>query len=253
MGANDLGWMDRGDGVRLAYAAIVGRAPTFAWLSGFKSDMAGTKAQALAAWAENNGQGFLRFDYSGHGRSEGAFTDGAIGRWFADALAVIDAQSEGPLVLVGSSMGGWISLLIARARPDRVKALLLLAPAPDFTERMREELTDEARRDLAANGRWERPSAYDPEPYVITQTLLEDGRNYLLLGAPIAFDGPVRILQGQCDDDVPWAHALRIAEKLTSEDVVVTLVKDGDHRLSRPQDIARLLGLAEELALRPPA
>ncbi|MET0182416.1 MAG: alpha/beta hydrolase [Caulobacterales bacterium] len=249
MGAQYYTWMDRGDGVRLAYAAIHGRKPTFVWLSGFKSDMAGAKAQALAEWAEQTGQSFLRFDYSGHGVSGGAFEDGTIGRWLADALTIIDAQSDGPLVLIGSSMGGWISLLVACARPERIKALLLIAPAPDFTERMlADEMDDAARAVLETTGRWERPSDYDPEPYVITRALIEDGRNHLILDKPIAFEGAVRILQGQQDDAVPWAHALLIAEKLKSQDVAITLVKDGDHRLSRPQDIVRLTDIAAELA-----
>lgn len=249
MAWGEIETMDRGDGISLAFERGAGVGPTFVWLSGFKSDMAGTKAAALAEWARARGQAFLRLDYSGHGRSGGDFEAAGIGRWCADALAVIDSQSEGPLVLVGSSMGGWIALLIARARAERVAGLLLIAPAADFTERLLWPALDaEARRAVETAGRWSRPSAYDPAPYVYTRTLFEEGRAHLVLDGPIAYAGRVRILQGQRDPDVPWSHALLTAERLASADVDITLVKDGDHRLSRPQDIATLLRLAETLA-----
>jgi hypothetical protein len=245
---NDPETLDRGDGVNLAFRGGSGRGPTLVWLSGFKSDMAGAKAEALSAWAQARGQGFLRFDYSGHGLSGGAFEDCDITRWRADALRVLDAASEGPLVLVGSSMGGWMALLAALARPERVAALVLIAPAADFTQALLEaNLPDDARRALTETGRWARPSAYDDAPYVITQRLIEDGRKWLLLDKTIPFGGPVRVLQGMRDEDVPWAHAVRTAEAIASEDVRVTLIKDGDHRLSRPRDIALLLETVEAL------
>lgn len=239
------------DGLSLAFERQDGAAPTFVWLSGFKSDMAGTKAQTLAEWARDKGQGFVRFDYSGHGRSGGRFEDGTISRWLSDALAVIDAQTAGPLVLVGSSMGGWISLLAARARPERVAGLLLIAPAADFTERlMWASFGPEVRQEIEETGRWSRPSAYDPEPYVITRALIEDGRGNLVMDGAIPFSGPVRILQGGQDPDVPAAHARAVAEVIQSPDVRFDLIEDGDHRLSRPQDLERLLATADELADR---
>ncbi len=207
------------------------------WLGGFHSDMAGTKAQVLADHAKATGGGYLRFDYFGHGESDGAFEDGAISRWREDALAVIDDLTEGPLVLVGSSMGGWLACLAAIARPDRVKAMVLIAPAPDFTEKLMEpELSDEARAAIARDGRWIRPSEYDDGGYAITRALLEDGARWSILAGPVPIDVPVRVLQGGADPDVPWTHALELANSLTSTDVVFTLIKDGDHRLSRPQD-----------------
>lgn len=239
------------EGLRLAFERQAGAQPTFVWCGGFKSDMTGTKAQALAEWAKLRGQGFVRFDYSGHGQSDGAFTDGTIGAWANDALAIIDRASEGPLVLVGSSMGGWISLLASRARPQRIAGLLLIAPAADFTERlMWASFPPEVRREIEETGRWERPSAYDPEPYVITRQLIEDGRKHLLMAGPIPFAGPVRILQGGRDPDVPAAHAEALAKLIQSPDLRFDLIPDGDHRLSRPEDIDRLIGVANELADR---
>ncbi len=234
------GRLDRGDGVELAWARHKGRGPTVVFLPGFRSDMTGDKATALAAFCAERGQAMLRFDYSGHGASGGRFEDGTIGRWTDDALAVIDRLTEGPLVLVGSSMGGWIALLAALARPDRVAALIGIAAAADFTEAlMWQAMTIEQRAALMRDGVLHRPSQYG-EPYPITRALIEDGRTRLLLNAPIALDCPVRLLHGQEDPDVPWELALRIAERVTSRDVQVILVKDGDHRLSRPQDLALL-------------
>ncbi|MFN2287992.1 MAG: alpha/beta hydrolase [Chromatocurvus sp.] len=238
------------NGTQLAYRY---RAPrpgsrTFVWLSGFKSDMNGTKVLALERWAASVGQGFLAFDYSGHGSSGGAFEDGTISRWRQDTLDAIDALTSGPLVLVGSSMGGWMALLAALARVDRVSALVLVAPAPDFTEKLLwAGLPEQARAEILEQGFSLRPSDYD-EPYRITRGLIEDGRHWQVLDAPLAIDCPVRILQGMQDDDVPWQHAQRLAADLESDDVVLTLVKDGDHRLSRAQDIARLQRLCEEVA-----
>lgn len=236
--------------VQIAYERIEGAAPTFVWLGGFKSDMAGTKAQTLADWAQKTGQGFVRFDYSGHGVSGGKFEDGSISRWLNDTLAVLDELTSGPLVLVGSSMGGWLSLLAARERPEEVAALFLIAPAADFTERlMWPGFSPEQQMKLLGDGRLELPSAYSPEPTVITLDMIEDGRLNLVMGKPFPFDGPVRILAGGEDPDVPLAHVEALLPVLQTKDVVLHRIPDGDHRLSRPQDLAKLLEIAEELRL----
>lgn len=237
------------NGAALAFARTPGAAPTFVWLSGFKSDMGGTKAESFAQWAKTRGQSFLRFDYSGHGASEGRFEDGTISRWLGDALAVIDAQSAGPLVLVGSSMGGWLALLAARARTERVKGLLLIAPAADFTDRlMWATFDEETRHAILKHGRWERPSAYDPEPHVITRALIEDGRAHRIMDAPFPFAGPVWIVHGGRDVDVPAGHVRALADLIESPNLRVTYVEDGDHRLSRAQDLALLTRQADALA-----
>ncbi len=234
------GRMDRGDGVELAWARLDGEGPTIVFLPGFNSDMAGIKATSLRDACAASGQAMLRLDYSGHGESGGAFVDGSIGRWMQDALFLIDRLTAGPLLLVGSSMGGWIALLIALRRPQRVIAIVGIAAAPDFTEYlMWQGMTMAQQTALMTTGFREIPSAYG-EPYVITRGLIEDGRAHLLLGGPIAVICPVRLLQGQRDDDVPWRQALTLAECLASEDVEVILIKDGDHRLSRDSDIALL-------------
>jgi len=241
--------LQRPDGSALAYHALAGRGPTVVWLGGFHSDMAGSKALALQEWAQACGRAYVRFDYFGHGRSGGAFEDGTIGRWRADALAVIDQVTDGPLVLVGSSMGGWLACLAALARPGRIAGLALVAPAADFTDKLMEPgFSQAARMALKRDGRWTRPSDYDDGGYVITQHLLDEGRNWSILPGPVAITAPVRILQGGADPDVPWRHALALAEALMGEDVVFTLVKDGDHRLSRPQDLERLIAAIEDLA-----
>jgi pimeloyl-ACP methyl ester carboxylesterase len=237
----NIGRMDRGDGVELASEKLDGRSPTVVFLPGFRSDMTGDKATALAALCAARGNAMLRFDYSGHGSSGGRFEDGTIGIWTQDALTAIDHLTEGPLVLAGSSMGGWIAMLCALARRDRIAALVGIAAAPDFTETLVAMLSFQQRAKLMREGMVHLASQYgDPTP--ITRALIEDGRNHLLLDAPIALDCPVRLLQGQADPDVPWELALRIATRITSADVHVTLVKDGDHRLSRPQDLALLCG-----------
>ncbi len=236
----------RDDGEAIAYRRRDGRSPGIVWLGGFHSDMAGTKAEALDLWAAEKGRAFLRFDYFGHGLSTGAFRDGTITRWRDDALAVMDALCDGPQILVGSSMGGWIALLAALARPEKIRGLLLLAPAPDFTEAlMWEEMPATVRTEIMETGEWIRPSQYE-EPYPITRRLIEDGRRHLLLGGPIALSCPVRILQGMKDPDVPWRHAVKLAECLQGNPVV-TLVKEGDHRLSTPEDITRLKETLEGL------
>jgi pimeloyl-ACP methyl ester carboxylesterase len=211
--------------------------------------MTGTKAIALDDWARRAGHAFLRFDYLGHGQSSGRFEDGTIGRWLDDSLAAIDALTTGKLVLVGSSMGGWLSLLVARARAERLAGLVLIAAAPDFTEEMLlEDLSPADRAILERDGRLERPSQYSPEPSVFTWRLIEEGRRHLLLKDKLALACPVRLLHGQSDPDVPWEYSLRIAAHLDAPDVVTTLVKGGDHRLSTPADIARLIATVEELA-----
>lgn len=234
----ESGTIDRGDGVRLAWRRIPGRGVGVVFLGGFNSDMTGTKAEFLAGWCEARGAPFLRFDYSGHGASGGRFVDGTIGRWAEDAASVVDALAPGPHVLVGSSMGGWIALLLARHRAPR--ALVGIAPAPDFTEDlMWADFPPEVREAIERDGIWHRPSEYGA-PYPITRALIEDGRRHLLLRGPLPVDVPLRILQGQRDADVPWRHALRIAEAATGTDVRIHLIKDGDHRLSRPEDLALL-------------
>jgi len=233
------GRLDRGDGVELAWAHLPGRAPTVVFLPGFGSDMAGEKATTLAAWCAAKGRAMLRLDYSGHGVSGGDFIDGSIGRWADDARLVLERLIEGKRVLVGSSMGGWIALLLARARPENVAGIVGIAAAPDFTERMWDKMTATERATLASVGVLLRPSNYG-DPYRITRGLIEDGRRHLLLQAPLPLTCPVRLLHGQQDADVPWQLALTIAEKLESSEVQVTLVKDGDHRLSRPQDLVLL-------------
>ncbi len=232
--------IDRGDGVSLAYAAQPGRGPTVVFLGGFRSDMTGTKAEHLSRFCADRGQAMLRFDYSGHGASGGRFEDGTIGRWAADALCVLDRLTEGKWLLVGSSMGGWIALLTALARPDRVAGLIGIAAAPDFTEAlMWEAMTFEERARLLSDGVVSAPGG-PGETYPITRALIEDGRRHLLLGGTIGLDCPVRLLHGQRDEAVPWQTSLRLAECLAAGDVRISLVKDGDHRLSRPQDLALL-------------
>ena len=210
--------------------------------------MAGTKATFLDDFCAVRGLGYVRFDYSGHGASSGRFEDGTIGAWAQDAIAVIDHVADGPLVLVGSSMGGWIMLLAALARPNRIAGLVGLAPAPDFTEALIwNRLSDGDRDRLLRAGRLEQPSAYADEPTVITRALIEEGRRHLLLFAPIGIRCPVRLLHGMADPDVPHRLSLDLAERVVSSDVRVTLIKDGDHRLSRAEDLALLGRTIEEL------
>lgn len=240
------GFLERDGLPRLAWRRVEGSGPTVVWLGGFRSDMDGTKAVAIAEAASARGWGCLRFDYRAHGRSEGRWEDCTIGDWRQDSLDALDRLTDGPLVLVGSSMGGWMACLAALARAERVKALVLIAPAPDFTERlMRPQLSPEALRELELNGVWMEPSAYDG-PFAITRRFLDEGRDWALLDGEVAIDCPVRILQGSEDPDVPWTHALELAERLRSRDVVFTLVKHGDHRLSTPGDLARLVRAVEE-------
>ena len=239
----------------IAVRARPGTGPGLFWLGGFASDMKGTKAQALDEWAAARGRACIRFDYSGHGESGGAFIDGTIGRWAEESLAVFDRFCNGPQIVVGSSMGGWMALMLARALRQRtaqqrasLAGIVLIAPAPDFTEAlMWKSFSPEIRAEIEARGVWYRPSEYgDPQP--ITRRLIEDGRNHLVLDRSIDTGCPVRILQGARDPDVPWQHAFELTHRLPSEDVVLTMIQDGDHRLSRPQDIARLLATVAELS-----
>jgi pimeloyl-ACP methyl ester carboxylesterase len=236
--AEQSGSIERPDGVALAYRRHAGRGPGVVFLGGFNSDLTGTKAAHLAACCAAEGRAFLRFDYSGHGASGGRFVDGTIGQWLDDALRCFDALTEGPQVLVGSSMGGWLALLLALRR-ERVRGLVGVAAAPDFTQRIQQHLTPEAKAALTRDGVWHRPSQYGA-PYPITRRLLEEGASHLLLPAPIPLRIPVRLLHGQRDPDVPWQQSLAIAERLSGDDVQVLLMKDGDHRLSTPRDLALL-------------
>jgi pimeloyl-ACP methyl ester carboxylesterase len=241
------GRLVRDDGETLAWKQVDGEGAAVVWLGGFRSDMEGSKAQALAAWAQAEGRSFLRFDYFGHGESSGAFVDGTIGRWRADALVAIDALTQGPLVLVGSSMGGWIACLAGLARTERIKAMVLIAPAADFTDKLIEpELDDEARAAIARDGLWVRPTDYgDGDP--ITRRLLQEGRDWSILPGPVEITAPLRVLQGLADPVVPWRHAFNLALSWAGDDVVFSLIRDGDHRLSRPQDLRRLISAVEEV------
>ena len=244
------GGTDRGDGVALAWVQTPGRGPTAVFLPGYRSDMTGTKALLTEAFCTEHGMGCLRLDYSGHGASGGTFTDGTIGRWTDDALLLIDSLTEGPLVLVGSSMGGWIALLAALARPERIAGLIGIAAAPDFTEElMWQAMMPEERARLERDGVLHIPSKYgDPTP--VTAALIADGRARLLLDRPIPLRCPVRLLHGQQDPDVPWQTALRLSERLESDDVQATLIKDGDHRLSRQSDLGLLRRAFGDLLLQ---
>jgi pimeloyl-ACP methyl ester carboxylesterase len=229
-----------------------GKSPGLFWLGGFKSDMKGTKAEALDSWAAEQGRGCVRFDYSGHGESGGDFREGTIGGWLEESLAVYRAYAKGPQILIGSSMGGWIALLLAKrlreiAGVSPLAGMVLIAPAVDFTEElMWKNFSPAIRREIEEKGEWLRPSEYSEGPYPITRKLIEDGRNHLMLGGLIEPGCPVHILQGVHDPDVPWGHAVELVSRLARDDVVLTLIKDGDHRLSRPEDIERLIAAVGE-------
>jgi pimeloyl-ACP methyl ester carboxylesterase len=271
--------------VRQREGAAQGSVPGLLWLGGFKSDMRGTKAEALDQWAKEHGRAITRFDYSGHGESGGDFARGTIGRWLEESLAVLEACCRGPQVAIGSSMGGWLALLLVRELARRaptspvqgeyparaplsgragrslrsparrapvaaqVCGLVLIAPAVDFTEElMWRRFPEEVKRQILEEGCWQRPSQYSAEPYLITRGLIEDGRKHLLLGGMIETGCPVRILQGVQDPDVPWQHAVELVARFARDDVVLTMVKDGDHRLSRPEDIERLISAVAEFS-----
>jgi len=254
MGSPMLQFLNVGTGEaarRIAVRVRPGRGPAVLWLGGFRSDMRATKAEALDGWAERSGRAFLRFDYSGHGESGGLFEEGTLSRWLDDTLAVIDGFAAGPLVLVGSSMGGWLALLatrelLKRKAAGRPAGLVLIAPAVDFTERlMWDRFAPAVRQTILQDGVYLRPSAYSPDPYPITRALIEDGRRHLLFGGTIVTGCPVHILQGMQDPDVPWNHAMELVEHLPGDSVSMTLIKDGDHRLSREDDLQRLIAAVE--------
>lgn len=235
--------LTRPDRPALAYSLREGTGPTVVFLPGYASDMAGTKAVALDAWAAAQGRAMLRFDYSGCGESEGAFEDGTLTLWRDDALALIDAMTSGPLVLVGSSMGGWIGLLVAEARRERVAAFVGIAAAPDFTDW---GFSQDEKMAIMRDGRIERASDYGA-PLVTTRSFWQSGEAHRMLHREIAVGAPVRLLHGQRDPDVPWHHSTHLASRLRSADVQTILVKDGDHRLSRPQDLDLLIATVASL------
>lgn len=235
--------LSRSERPALAYNLRQGGGPTLVFLPGYASDMAGTKALAIDEWAAREGRAMLRFDYSGCGESEGAFEDGTLSGWRNDALALIDGLTIGPIVLVGSSMGGWIGLMLAEARPERVAAFVGIAVAPDFTDW---GYTQDEKMKLLAEGRLERPSDYGA-PLVTTRAFWQSGEAARMLHRQIAIDCPVRLLHGQRDPDVPWHHSTHLAGQLRSADVQTILVKDGDHRLSRPQDLDLLIATLASL------
>ncbi|TPL93679.1 alpha/beta hydrolase [Mesorhizobium sp. B2-3-12] len=243
------------DGSRIAVRHAAGAAPGIVWLGGYKSDMLGTKAQTLADWAAREGRAFLRHDYSGHGESGGAFAEGTISTWLSQSLAVFRHFAKGSQILVGSSMGAWIALRMVRelrkAGDASVVGLVLLAPAPDFTSDLIEPvLTEAQKRDLAEKGFFAEPSDYSAEPYIYTRALIEDGRENRVMTGPIDTHCPVHILQGLADADVPSSHALKLAALLPADDVTLSLIPDGDHRLSRPQDLDMLVRAVGDMAKR---
>jgi pimeloyl-ACP methyl ester carboxylesterase len=234
---------------RLAFQRLPGKCPGVLFCGGYTSDMTGTKARALEAFCRVQGRAFTRFDYSGHGASSGDFADGTIGLWAEDALAIVDRATAGPLLVVGSSMGGWIMLLVALARPERIAGLIGVAAAPDFTaDLLLPQATPGQRRTFADQGHWMQPSAYGGDPYPVTRRFLEEADQHLVLGAPLPINCPVHLLHGKRDPDVPWQTALRLAERLQSDDVTIELIKAGDHRLSSPRDLARITAAIERLA-----
>ncbi len=238
-------------GRRIAFNHLPGKAPGVVFLGGFRSDMEGTKALALEAWARADGRAFLRFDYSGHGQSSGDFLNGCIGEWCADARAAILSLTEGAQILVGSSMGGWIALLLARDNPERVAGLVTIAAAPDFTEdSMWAGFSEDQRADLAGRGQVALPSDYSDEPYIITRLLIEDGRQNLILRTPLSLPFPVRFLQGTADADVPVAVAMRLLGHATGTDIRLTLVKGADHRFSTPDCLRLITATVLKLAAR---
>lgn len=238
------------DGSSIAYRHTPGDTPGVLFCAGFNSNMQGVKALALEQWCRDRGRQFTRFDYQGHGESSGRLEEGCIGRWRDDTLAVLDSVTSGPQVLVGSSMGGWIMLLVALKRAQRVQALLGVAAAPDFTDRLRTSLSAAQRQQLSDSAYADLPNCYDDgEPYRIGRLLLDEGDAHLLLGGEVPVDVPVRLIHGQRDEDVPWQLALNLAQQLRGTDVEIQLVKNGDHRLSEPVDLLRLQATLEQLLI----
>lgn len=240
----------RHDVRQLAYSQTQGAGPGIVFLGGYNSDMEGTKARYLEEWARARGRAFLRFDYSGHGRSSGAFTDGTIGDWAEDAAAIIDGLTEGPQLLVGSSMGGWISLLLAREMPGRVGGLVTIAAAPDFTERLSETLNAEDRERLERDGYIERKSAYSDGPYMFTRKLIEDGRDRRVLDRPLRLSCPVRLLHGTADTDVDPSVGIALLQHLEADDAQLTLVKNADHRFSDGECLGLIVSCIDEVTAR---
>ena len=244
----DPSYLEKTDGARIAYHRLAGRSPGIIFFGGFASDMTGTKAMAIESYARNRGQAFLRFDYQGHGQSSGEFSDGTISTWLSDSLSVLDAQTEGPQILIGSSMGGWLTLLTALKRPERIKALIGIASAPDFTEDLMWDKFDELTKNaLLKEGIYYEPTEYDEQPYTITLPLIEDGRTHLVLRERLGINVPIRLLHGMSDSDVPYEVSLKLAEHVVSDDVEVILIKDGDHRLSTSKDLIILTAQIEKL------
>jgi len=247
-------FLDSGDGRRLAYSAVAPAGPGAAlpgvvFLCGFRSDMTGTKAQYLDAWARRQGRAFLRFDYTGHGQSSGSFLDGAIGDWAEDAATAVAALTDGPQVLVGSSMGGWIALLLARRMPARVAGLVGVAAAPDFTEdAIWPSLGEAGQQAVMREGSIALPSQYDETPLVITRRLIEDGRQHLVLRESLPLPFPVRLLQGSEDEDVDVAVGLRLLAHAGGADIRLTIVKGADHRFSSPANLAHIAAAIEEVS-----
>ncbi len=247
----DPDYLDTAEGRRIAYHLTPGRAPTVVFLGGFRSDMDGTKALHLENWARTRGQSFLRLDYSGHGASSGAFLDGAIGDWAEDACSAVVGLVQGRAVLVGSSMGGWIALLLTRRLEDRIAGLIGIAAAPDFTEDgMWAKFTEAERRALHESGCIEQPSDYSDEPYIITRRLIEDGRDNLVLRSPLRLGFPARFLQGTEDADVDRSVALRLLDHAEGEDIRLTLVKGADHRFSTPHMLDLIEAAVEDVLER---
>lgn len=243
-------FLETKEGRRIAYDLVPGKGPGVVFLGGFRSDKEGTKALALETWAKTAGRAFLRFDYSGHGASSGDFLDGAIGDWFADARSAVMALTGGPQVLVGSSMGGWIALLMARAHPEKVAGLVTVAAAPDFTEDgMWGGFSEGQRRELMEEGQVALPSDYSAEPYIITRRLIEDGRRWLVLRSPLSLPMPVRLLQGTADSDVPVSVAMRLLDHAEGADLRLTIVKGADHRFSTPECL-KLIELSVQKVLQ---
>ncbi len=243
-----LSFLELPDQNKIAYHLSEGKTPTVIFLGGFKSDMQGGKALALEAFCQQRGQRFIRFDYSGHGQSSGKFTDGTIGSWKKDALTILDTLGGEKNILVGSSMGGWIALLLALARPEKISGLITIAAAPDFTERrIWQQSGEEARKELMEKGIYHAPSCYGEEPYPITRQLVEEGRNHLLMGGRINVRVPVRLLHGRLDPDVPWQTSAELMEKLASDDVELHVIKNAGHRLSEPNNLQLLCKTLEEL------
>lgn len=244
------------DGASIALRRQTGKTPGLVWLGGYRSDMLGTKAERLGEWAAQTGQAFVRHDYSGHGESGGEFRDGTISRWLNESLAIFERHTQGKQILVGSSMGAWIALRMVQelnrgSEADRIAGLVLIAPAPDFTvELMEPKLKAAQKRALLEKGYFEEPSEYGPEPNVYTRALIEDGRRNRVLDGVIETHCPVTILQGMKDPDVPYTHAQKLVEHLPADDVTLSLIRDGDHRLSRPEDIELLIRTVEEMMRR---